>query len=166
MLSVIYVLFLDLLITSLSILFYLLLNLKKMRNLYRIFFLIATVLVMGNGLTSCSENEEDIAAPKIIINQPAENEIIGLDTNHEVNIDIEAKEEHGNLKDMIMYVSNESKYHVCDESKGNIKHPEFQFHDSFPLPGITQLTKLTLYVSFTNESGSFKEVYRVFYVQP
>jgi len=156
--------YLGLLIANLSILFYLCLNLKKMRKIYSSFYLISVVLLMAIGLSSCSENQEDIAAPSIIFKKPVNNETIQV-IDDSISITVEAADDKY-VADMEMIVKNESGAILIEYDNDDIKSQNYTCDEKFYLHGLTKTTRMKLIVKFKNEFQNWNEEEIDFYVKP
>lgn len=154
----------DLHITSLSKLFNLILNLKKMQKRYFTFCLINAALVMAIVLSSCSEKDEDIAAPSITIIQPVENDTIQL-LNGFVTIDVVARD-HVSISDMEMSIKDKSGTILYTYDVDDLEDQSYTCHEKFYPTGITKVTKMILSVTFSNEFENWTSKAITFYVKP
>ena len=135
-----------------------------MRKIYSSFFLISAVLFIALGLSSCSENEEDIASPSIIFKKPVNNETIQI-IDDSISITVEAVDDKY-VTDMEMIVKNESGAILIDYDKDDIKSQNYTCDEKFYLHGITKKTRMKLIVKFKNEFQNWNEEEIDFYVKP
>jgi hypothetical protein len=119
---------------------------------------------MATAIISCSENEEDIAAPSINIIQPHENDTIYL-VNGCVYVKVEARD---NLEILDMEMELEDQSGTISKSYDNddINNQSYSCNEKFELTGITSKTKMTLKVTFENEFWNWKSKTIIFYVKP
>lgn len=180
MIGVTYVLSSGLLKTTLSILFYLILKVKKMRKIYSSFFLVAAGLVMAMDISACSENEEDIAAPLITIykdnklNVLAEGDTVALTTYSYVtslNLYIEATNDNVPMKEMTLELkclSNPSIKDIYSPESFQLNNETYYYYpESFYLNNkITEIIRMQLNITCENYYDHTKTLYRKFYIKP
>ena len=161
---------LGLLITNLSILFYLFLNLKKMRKIYSIIYRISAIIIITFIVGACSKTEEDISGPTIHLYSPNENDTINLNQDDiHINMYIVGK---GNFTEMkIQLINCESKKIVYTDPAYDAMNKQYytcddHINQSNLIYKIDKLTQLELYVHAKNDSPAFNTVSRIFYVKP
>jgi hypothetical protein len=115
-------------------------------------------------LSSCSENEEDIAAPSIIFKKPVNNETIQV-IDDSISIIVEAAD-NKYVTDMEMIVKNESGAILIEYDNDDIKSQNYTCDEKFYLHGLTKTTKMKLLVKFKNEFQNWNEEEIDFYVKP
>ena len=135
-----------------------------MRKIYSSFYLISAVLLMAIGLSSCSENQEDIAAPSIIFKKPVKNETIQV-IDDSISITVEAADDKY-VADMEMIVKNESGAILIEYDNDDIKSQNYTCDEKFYLHGLTKTTRMKLIVKFKNEFQNWNEEEIDFYVKP
>jgi hypothetical protein len=133
-----------------------------MRKIYLSFNLILAVLVLI--LSSCSENEEDIAAPSIIIVQPIANDTIHL-TNGTVTIKVTAMD-RVIINDMEMEVISKTGTVLFTYDNDYIDNQSYTCNENFYPTGITETTQMSLSVTFENEFKNWNTRTIIFYVKP
>jgi hypothetical protein len=135
-----------------------------MRNLYSSLYLISTVLVMAVAISSCSENEEDIAAPSITYTYPAENDTIQV-VNNSITIIVTAQDKV-KLDEMAMVVKSQSEYfpYNSEYKKDDIDSQTYTCNEKFYL-SITKTTRMKLIVSFQNKFHNWNKKEIDFYVK-
>jgi len=123
-------------------------------------------------ILSCSEKHEDIAAPAITIyhysTYLANNDTVSL-TNGFLEIEIEAKATSNvNMDEMttqLVSLSEAFSFNKGD-TKDDIKEVYYWYPEDYDLRGITNITKMKLTVTCSNESENLNIEERTFYVKP
>ena len=135
-----------------------------MQQKYFLFSLINAVLAMAIITSSCSEKDEDIAAPSITFIQPKANDTVLL-TNGIVNIEVMAQD-HISVSDMEMKIIDTSGTILYTYDADGIEDKTYTCHEQFYPTGITKLTKMKLAVTFSNVYGNWTSKEINFYVKP
>jgi len=135
-----------------------------MRISYSLLFLMLAVFFLGTVVSSCSDSDEDIAAPTITFIQPHANDTIHL-LNGSLTIKVKA-EDKVNIKDMEMVLTDESGNISEEYDNDYIDNQSYTCYEPFELTGITHKTKMSLRVTFENEFKNWSAQSIVFYVKP
>jgi hypothetical protein len=163
--SVIFVLSLGLLITSLSILFYFNLKIKKMRNIYNSSLLFSIASTVATAISSFFKNAEEIGSQSITIIQPAANDTVHLANDDSVTIKVLARD-IANIKEIEMEVKSNSGVIFFSDKEDEIENQNYTCVEDFYLTGLTKKTRVTLCVAFKNEFKNWKKKTINFYVTP
>jgi hypothetical protein len=157
--------FLGLRITNLSILFYLFLNLKKMRKIYSIIYSISAILIMTVIVAACSKTEEDIGAPTITFNYPLAGTTVKLQKNY-LHVSVLA-EDRGIITKMEMLLQDEETHEKLGFYGGTIKiNQSYPCKECFELDPVNKITKLRLTVTAGNGYSDDRTKSIVFYLSP
>jgi hypothetical protein len=132
------------------------------RYLLPVQFILMTITALF--LTSCSENEEDIAAPSISIIQPAANDTIALSNGYLI-IKVIARDKV-NIDDMRMTVQDESGNIFYSYTEDDINEQSYTCTEIFYPTGINKKTRLTLCATAENEFKNWGSGTINFYVKP
>lgn len=135
-----------------------------MRNLYTSVSLIGIVIVLVTAFSSCSENEEDVSAPLITINRPAENDTIHL--NHsKVYIEVKA-ENTADIDHIMMTVITPSGNLLYKYEESQIDKHNYNCSESFSPDDIEMVTRVKLIVTCENEFHAWRKKEVNFYLAP
>lgn len=133
-----------------------------MRNFYHLILLISSIFVIAAGISSCSEDEEDISAPTINIVKPVENDTIHLEKS---NVYIEVKiENNANIDDLVMTVTTESGNLLFNYKEDQIEKNSYSCIESFSSDNIYTLTKVKLIVTCENEFHAWRKKDVTFFI--
>lgn len=135
-----------------------------MKKKYFMRFLLYAGLVMAFAFSSCSKNEEDIAAPSITFIHPVENDTVQL-KNGFISIVVVARD-HVNVHDMEMSVKDKSGTVLYSYDQDNIENTAYTCDEKFYPSGITKVTEMKLSVMFSNEFKNWTSKSITFYVKP
>jgi hypothetical protein len=128
--------------------------------------LIGTVLLLTIILSSCSKNQDDIAAPTITSTYPAENDTIQL-VNGYITLRFKAKDDVKIDKMSMNIISQaESFPYSISFTEDTIDDQNFNCEESFPLYGITKTTPMKWVLFLQNEFHNWKKVEINFFVKP
>jgi hypothetical protein len=137
---------------------------------------VLSIMIMG--ISACSENEDDISAPSLIIyrdneykNVLKENDTITLTFNpynSDLHIYIAAK---GNafLNQMtigLKNLDNPSQVFITETTMAPKHETDFEYSEEFRLNGIKEITRMLLFVTCDDCNGKYREMSRKFYVKP
>lgn len=120
-----------------------------MRKNFYSFNLVLTVLVISLNLSSCSENEEDIAAPAITINQPVANDTISI-INSPFSVQVTAQD-RVNISYMEMEVISKAGVVLFNYDKDYIVNQSYTCNENLYPVCITGTTQMILSVTFENK---------------
>jgi hypothetical protein len=161
--DVIYILLSGLSMTGFSVLFNFILNLKKMQKKYISLFMINAALIVI-AISSCSKDNEDIAAPLITIIRPVENDTVSL-TNGFVIIEVVAND-NVDIHDMEMNVRDQAGNVIFSYDADDLEDHSYTCIEQFQPKGITEITRMKLTVTFENEYKNWESKAIDFYVKP
>ena len=137
-----------------------------MRKIYNPSYLFSAVLLLTVALNACSENEDDISAPKIISTYPSENDTIQLVLNS-ISVSFTAKDDVKIDKMSMNIISlSESFPYNIQFSEDAIDNQYFNCVEIFPLYGITNITPMKWTFYLQNELHSWEKKEIDFYVRP
>lgn len=126
--------------------------------------ILIAALVSAFFASSCSEKDEDIAAPSINILQPGENDTIDL-SNGPVILKVTAQD-HVSVEDMEMEVRDNTGTVLYSYDEDDIEVPSYTCIEEFHPEGITILTRMKLTATFENEYKNWTSRSVTFYVKP
>jgi hypothetical protein len=135
-----------------------------MKHKYFTFCLINAALILAIASYSCSEKDEDIAAPSIEIIHPGENDTIKL-TGSFVTLEAKAQD-HVGIRDMEMTVKDISGALLFTYDKDDIENETYTCHEPFYPTNITKVTQMNMTVTFANEYKNWTSKTVTFYVKP
>lgn len=135
-----------------------------MQKKFLIFFLANAAFIMALAFSSCSEKDEDIAAPSITFIHPVENDTVKL-YNGSVAIEVLAQD-HIRISDMEMTIKDQAGTVLFTYDQDDIESPSYNCHELFYPSDITKLTRMKLAVTFSNEYKNWTSKTISFYVKP
>ena len=135
-----------------------------MKKKYSMRCLVFAVLVMASAFSSCSKNEEDIAAPSITFIHPLENDTVQLQSGF-ISLVVMAQD-NVNLRDMEMNLKDKSGTVLYSYDQDNIENTAYTCDEKFYPSGITKVTEMKLSVMFSNEFKNWTSKTITFYVKP
>lgn len=132
----------------------------------RCFLILAinSTLIVTTLFSSCSKNDEDIAAPLIRIIQPAANDTVQI-TNGYITIKVFASD-NVEIKDMEMNIKDESGTVLFNYDLDDLGDRSYTCIENFYPEHITEVTKLKLNVTFQNEYKNWESKTIDFFVKP
>ena len=135
-----------------------------MRNLYKSIFAVSIIFFLVMGISSCSENDEDVSAPSITIKRPVENDTIHM-SNNRVYIEVKA-ENNADIDHMILTVITQSGTLLYKYEETQIDKHSYACNKNFTEDDIEVITKVKLIVTVENEYHAWRKKEVNFFLAP
>jgi len=133
-----------------------------MRHFYSLIFRIVVALLLVTVISSCSENEDDVSAPSIIIIKPTENDTIHL-SKSKVFIEVKA-ENNADISNLRMTVNTQTGKLLYNYVEDQIDKHRFTCSEDFTYDDLYMLTKVKLIVTCENEFHAWRKKEVNFYI--
>lgn len=137
-----------------------------MRKLYNLLYIVCAAVVIEIVLSSCTKNQEDIAAPVITYTYPAENDTIQI-VNNSITLRFIAKDDVKIDKmSMDLICQSEMFSYSTKCSEDNIDSHYFDCAENFSLYGMSGTSRMKWLLFIQNEFHSWRKIEINFYVNP